>query len=337
MPCNLYKRQGSGNWHLDIKVKGRKRIRRSAGTPDRKIAEAVAARIEAAEWERLIKGDSAALTFAEAVMIYVDDGKSDLFTAPLVRHFRNTKVVDIGPGDILAAAKVLYPTAKPATWNRQVVVPARAIINHAASKRLASFIRVKNFKELRPVRKAPAADWLPAFMAAAPPRIAALALFMRITAARIGQAVDMEWEAVDLRRGTAVIPAAKGYPDREAALTAEMVALLANLDKTGRVFGYEQRWSVYKPWKAACAKAGIPYVPPHSAGRRAFATAMRAAGVDPKTAAKRGGWASIRLMLDVYAGEDESPYLIETVFGTFESQSIAGKSRNSKKQKAKSK
>jgi integrase len=147
----------------------------------------------------------------------------------------------------------------------------------------------------------------------------------------------MEWSSLDLQRGTAIIPAAKGYPEREAALTAEMVVLLANLDKTGRVFGYEQRWSVYKPWKAACAKAGIPYVSPHSAGRRAFATAMRAAKVDPKTAARRGGWASIRLMLDVYAGEDESADLIEAVFGTFESHPTIKKCLQVQNQKAKSK
>lgn len=247
--------------------------------------------------------------------MYADDGKSRQYTAALVQHFRDRKVADIGPGDIRAAASVIYPDAKPATWNRQVIVPARAIINHAASKNLAAYIRVKNFKELRPFRRAPSADWLPAFMAHADNRTAALALFMRITAARIGQAISLEWDAVDLQRAMALIPAAKGYPEQEAALTPEMVALLANLKKGERVFGYEHRWSVYKPWKAACEAARIPYVSPHSAGRRAFATAMRAAGVDPKTAAKRGRWASIRLMLDVYTDADENPDLINEVFG----------------------
>ncbi len=51
----------------------------------------------------------------------------------------------------------------------------------------------------------------------------------------------------------------------------------------------------------------------------------------------RGGWASIRLMLDVYAGEDESPDLIEAVFGTFESQSFMGKSHKAPNMKTKSK
>lgn len=316
MPHHLYRRSDTPNWWIDIKVKGRRRIRRSAGTPDRKIAKALASRIEAAEWGRLIHGDSATLTFAEAVLMYVEDGHSDLYTAKLVSYFMNDKVADIKPGHIRAAAPVIYPGAKPATWNRQVIVPARAVINHAASKELAEFIKVKNFPELRPVRRAPAADWLPAFMTHAGPGLAALALFMRITAARIGQAVTLGWDAVDLKAGTAIVPPAKGYPERVAYLTRDIVAMLANLEKgRGPVFGFKRRWAVYKPWQAACEAAGIPYVRPHSAGRRAFATTMSRAGVDPKTAAELGGWKSMRLMLEIYTDSNASPAVVNEVFG----------------------
>lgn len=326
MPHHLYRRSDTPNWWIDIKVKGRRRIRRSAGTPDRKIAKALAQRIEAAEWGRLIHGDSATLTFAEAVLMYVDDGHSDLYTAKLVAHFMDAKVATIKPGHIRAAAPVLYPGAKPATWNRQVVTPTRAIINHAAGKELAAFIKVKNFPELRPVRRAPAADWLPAFMTHAGPGLAALALFMRITAARIGQAVALGWDAVDLQAGTAIVPPAKGYPERMVFLTREMVAMLANLEdarvgssrleyRDGPVFGFVNRWAVYRPWRATCGAASIPYVGPHSAGRRAFATAMSRAGIDPKTAAELGGWKSMRLMLEIYTDSNASPAVVNEVFG----------------------
>lgn len=325
MPSKVYRRPGSENWWLDITVKGRKRVRRSAGTTDRKKAEALAQALEAREWQRLIQGDPATLTFAEAALIYVDDGKQDAFVDRLVAHFKDRLVKDIGPEDVRSAARVLYPQAKPGTWNRQVIAPARAIINHAAGKKLAGFIRIKNFPAPAPVRRAPTADWLPAFMAHADPRTAALALLMRVTGARIGQAIALTWDAIDLSAGEAIIPAAKGYPERKAMLTRELVALLANLEKGARVFGFEHRWSVYRPWRAVCKAAGIPYVIPHSAGRRAFATTMRQAGVDPKTAARRGGWASLRVMLEIYAGEDENPELIEDVFGTKLSQSSSPK------------
>jgi hypothetical protein len=160
MPYRLYKQKTSDNWWIDIKVKGRGRIRRSAGTADRKKADALAKRLEAREWNRLIEGDSASLTFAEAVTIYVDDGGSDLYLDKLVDHFKDRRVADIAPGDIKAAAKKLYPDCVPATWNRQVIVPARAVINHCAEKsdvagkRLAHHIRVEKFAELKPVRNA---------------------------------------------------------------------------------------------------------------------------------------------------------------------------------------
>ncbi len=140
---------------------------------------------------RLINGDRASLTFAEAALIYVDDGHRDLYLAPLIRHFRDQPVAAITAGHIRAAARVLYPEARPATWNRQVITPARAIINHAA-------------------------------------------------------------------------------------------------------------------------------------GRRGFATAMARAGVDAKTAAVRGGWRSVRLMLDIYTEANTTEGLIAEVFGTFESQCRAG-------------
>ena len=322
MPHHLYRLKGSINWHISVQVKGRGRIRRSAGTPDKAKAEALATRIETQEWKRLEHGDPASTTFAEAVMDYVADGKSEMFLPKLVKHFKNMPLIDIKAGHIKAACRVLYPQAKPATWNRQVITPARAVINHAAEKEMALYIRIKSFPTLKTIRRAPDASWLPSFIAHAEPRMGALALFLRTTGARIGQAVAMDWSAFDLKAGTALIPSAKGYPERIAELTPQLVAMLANLDgdKAGRAFGFKRRWSVYGPWKATCKAAGIDYVSTHPAGRRGFATTMQRAGIDPKTAARRGGWASVKLMLDIYTDADMRDGLIDGVFGTIESK-----------------
>jgi integrase len=171
----------------------------------------------------------------------------------------------------------------------------------------------------------------------APANLAALALFMRITGARIGQAVALKWEAVDLSAKSVIVLPAKGYPERTAFITNDMVAMLANLDKGGPVFGFKYRWSVYGPWRATCEAAGIAYVRPHSAGRRAFATAMSRAGVDPKTAAELGGWKSIRLMLDIYTDSNASAAVVNEVFGTNESQANPKHASMGDKKKAGSK
>lgn len=323
MPQHIYKRKGSDRWWIDIKVKGRRRIRRSSGTSVRKLAEDLAETIEAQEWDRLVKGDPATLTFAEAVKLYLADGHKAQYLKPLVTHFKDTRVASIKAGHIRAACRVLYPKAKAATWNRQVITPARAVINHAAGKDLAAFIKVERFPELKPVRPIPAVDWLERFIEAAPANLGALALFMRITGARIGQAVDTEWADIDLGAGTAIIPAAKGFPERRAQLTQEMVTMLANLpeERKGRVFGYIHRWSVYKGWRRVCNAAGLPYITSHLTGRRGFFTAMARAGFDPKTAGQLGGLSSPRLVLGIYTEANTDPGIISSVFENHLSQS----------------
>lgn len=334
MSFTRYKRRGSPHWQIAITVPGRKRIRRSSRTPDKKRANALAEAIEAKEWDRRTTGDESALTFAEAVMLYRRDGGSAQYLAPLVKHFKDRSVTGILAADIKAAASELYPKATAATWNRQVVTPARFVINHAADRGLASHIKVKKFLELRPVRKAPVADWLPAFLDHAPPRMAALALLMRVTAARIGQAIDLDWNAVNLTEAIAIIPSAKNHADRKAFLTPECVAALANIDgeRKGLVFGFRSRRRVYDAWYAVCDAAGIARVGTHDAGRRAFATSMAHAGVDPKTAADMGGWKSVRIMLEIYTDSAASREVLNRVFsGTTASQSVVRNHRTTGK------
>ncbi|MDZ5697814.1 hypothetical protein [Chelativorans sp. M5D2P16] len=55
------------------------------------------------------------------------------------------------------AARILYPGASPATWNRQVVTPVRAIINFAAEEGLCDHFRMKRFPEGQK-RQRPAGD-----------------------------------------------------------------------------------------------------------------------------------------------------------------------------------
>lgn len=325
MPYHLYKQEGSTNWHISVNIKGRGRIRRSAGTPEKAKAEALAASIEKQEWNRLINGDPATTTFAEAVMDYVADGKSEMFLAKLVGHFKNKKLGEIKAGHIIGACRVLYPRAKPATWNRQVITPARAVINHAAGKDIVPHMVVENFPVQTTPRRDPGKAWMASFISAAPLRLAALMLFMRTTGAPVGQALALEWRDFDLAAGKVLIPArlkGKGYPAREAELTPQMVSMLANLDgfKAGRVFGYRQRGSgLYKAIRKACSDAGITYATTHPVGRRGFFTTMHRANIDVKTASKRGGLASARLALDVYTDEDQQQGLITSVFGRFES------------------
>ena len=332
MPNTVYQRAGSPNWWFSVTVPGRKRIRRSSGSPRKDIAQKLADRLEAAEWKRRTDGDEATLTFAEAVMIYRQAGKATEYLKPLTLHFKDRRVASIKPGDLQAAGRLLYPGCSPATQNRQAIVPARAVINHCAELGMCPHMKVKMFKESPPVRRAVDADWLARFRDVAPPHLGALALFMASTGARIGQAIDIAWENVDLSRGEVVIPAAKGFPERIAYLSPPIVAALANIRgrkhrlRTHRsrhlVFGLTSRSSVYRDWKAACKTADIPYVPPHQSGRHTFFTKLIVTDrVDVKTAAVLGGSASPQLLLKTYTHPQEGREVINRAFGTIEAQS----------------
>lgn len=126
-------------WHYSFTVDG-KRYRETSGTGDKRLAEDIAIKHEDRVRRAAVHGQEAILTFPEAVAEYLNDGKDGRFTAPLIRHFRKWKVKDITGPEIRKAAKILYPEASPATWNRQVITPMRAIINHVAEAKRGMFM-----------------------------------------------------------------------------------------------------------------------------------------------------------------------------------------------------
>ena len=295
--------------------RGGERIRTSARTTDRQAAQDAATAIERDYWKRRASGKQEVVLFEEAVVSYKRAGGDPRFTDPLTLHFAGTPVRDILMGHVQDAARALYPTAKPATQNRQGITPASAILNHAAQRGWCNTIRIKRFPEDKVTRIAADREWLDRFMAEAEPWLAALALFMFTTGARISEALSLRWEDVEGRN--AHIRKTKSGAVRDCILSREMALRLQLLvSDRPRVFRYASKRWVYLKWQAACERAGIDYIRPHQAGRHAFATEMIVRkGVDVMTTAKLGGWASSR-MLDRYAHPDKRlEDVVDEVFG----------------------
>lgn len=204
MSLELYKRPDcDDNWHYRGSVNGR-RLRGSTGTCDRKIAERFKAELEAKAWDRHFNGPGAGLTMAQVFNAYLDAEKSERFLLKLVDYWKNTLVEHVHAGTIQQAAKAIYPNAHEPTWNRQVIKPTQAAINHAAGLGWCSRISVKRFDE-NPEKKIPATiEWVRAFNEQALidglPHLGALCLFMFGTAARISEASRMVWGDVDLHQ-----------------------------------------------------------------------------------------------------------------------------------------
>jgi len=319
MPVKIYKR--GAIWHYRGTVAGRL-LRGSTKTASKEIAQRIAAEHEARHWKGHLDGPASVLTFAQAAMLYRAANKSDRFLRKIEDHWRDTPVKAITAAAIRQSAITLYPTAGPATRNRQAIVPTQAISNHAASHELCPYIRVGRFPVIRKTKTPADWEWVQAFMAhATKPNLAALACMMFLTGARISQALAITWDDVDFKaRKVRIAATAKGDDDRLAHMPNELIAALANIEcpkilhqmmqrngteRTGAVFQFKSRGNIKTQWAGACRRAGIRPLTPHSC-RHGFATGLLDQGVSPITVANRGGWKNPRHVFETY-GHDVAP------------------------------
>lgn len=305
MPLKLTKISGSSYYYVSGTVAG-KRIRQSLKTSDREKAEQLKAHIESRLWNASIYGPESVAVFEDAALSYLEDGGEGRFVPPLLKHFRGRPLREITGKEIRSAAKALYPAGSAATRNRQAIAPARAIINHAADQGLCSPVRVKQFANEKPTRKAASLDWLVSFRESAAPHLAALAWFMFETGARISEAINLRPGDIDEINRRANLGKTKNGEHYHASFSAELRAELSNLTpRNGRIFGYKSRHSIYGPWATACKRANIPYIPPHQAGRHSLATTLEKEGWSANAIAQAGRWKSVRLVQDTYIHTDD--------------------------------
>ena len=320
MPIKVYKR--GKTYHYRGTVDGI-RLRGSTGTSDKKTAHRLAQEAERKIWRRHLDGAGADVTMALAFMIYRKAGKCDRFLILLEDYWKDTSVRDVTKGKIRALASKLYPNAKGATLNRQVIVPMQAVINHAAELDLCDSIKVKRFTKDTKTKVPATLEWITAFCVQAVaddlPHLAALALFMFGTGARRGEACAIRWADVDLTKKLATVNQTKIKDIRKPHLPNMVVAALANIPSNRNpdelVFSYASGESVGKVWTNVAKRAGIAPLTPHCC-RHGFATTMLHKGFDPKTVAVRGGWKDAGTVLKHYAHAIEDITVTDALFDT---------------------
>lgn len=315
-----------GNAYATGTIDG-ERIRKSLGTRIKGQAEELCAQYEARLWKRAAYGEEAVRTFDEAAMRYLLDEKDGRFMAPLIRRFRGRILGTIKPGEITAAARQLYPGAKPATWNRHVIVPMRAAINHASKLGWCPAIQVENFETVKPRRIAVERDWIDAFLAQADsdnlPHLAAALLFMWQNGPRVSEVCRVLPEHFSERERTIVLARTKEDTWETRHLSSELTVRIANLPMIADrpLFGYQSRFGLRTRSKAVCRRAGIRFVPSHQAGRHSFATNAFRLGAKPKQVMEAGGWKTARMVLEIYAHEEGAGRAIADMFDTQAAQS----------------
>jgi integrase len=304
---DLELKERDGVWYAYGSIGG-KRIRKSLGTRDKKRAIEILAQFKATAWKRHTYGEEAVRLFEEAATSYMQQGGEARYLVPIIKYFKGRTIGTIKPAEIRSMALVLYPRHSPATRNRQAVIPARAVINHAHDLGWCGPLKVKMFdvpksNKHKPVER----DWIDAFLEQADkdglPHLAACVLFMHQTAARVSEAINLLGEHVDLNERIAVLAKTKTEEWSVRHLTAELVARIVGLGLQDgeRVFSYTERASVNRRMAKVCERAGIQRRSTHSAGRHSFGTnAMSVEGASIKAAMDAGGWKSAKLFMETY-------------------------------------
>lgn len=349
MPLKSYPR-GPVWWAKGrVEINGRpvsEYIRESTGSPTEAGAEDWIRERTAQEQRKHYVGNEAIdvpFTFADAVEIYDPTPDMAKYLIPIVTILGATPCKDITPEAVRQLGKKLYPRNSTDSWRRWVIAPTRAVINAAHKKGHCPYIRIDGYekkdrikqdtargKRSRVQKKPGSWEWLLKFRQHASKRHGALAFFMFATGARIGQAVAMTPAHLMLDDAKVVVPGAKGHEDRELEIPPELVAELRAIPaKTPRgwdrkkkanlrVFGWASKDGPRKGWMTACKRAGIEYLPPHSAGRHGFGQEMRVRqGVDKKAIEAFGGWSATGDMIDkTYTHAEDHTAKIHEAFRT---------------------
>lgn len=247
-------------------------------------------------------------TFHDAARSYVEHGGETRYLRPLIAYFGDLDVTTITPLAVRTAATELLPHAAPSTRNRQVITPARAVLYHAHELGWRMPARIRLFPAPKQRKTVPAGRrWMETFIDQCDeddlPHLAALALFMNLTGARVSEAIALTGEHVDLRQRTAMLVKTKTDVMSLRYLPDHLAERLRDLDlqRGERVFRYTSRFSVNERIAAVCRRAGLPYKSSHTVGRHAFATNALNAGVSVRVAMDAGGWKSSSIFLETYS------------------------------------
>ncbi len=274
------------------------RVDQTTGTPDKKLATRILAKVRA-DIERGLFAKPSEPTFADAALRYIDLHGEDRFVLRLAEHFGNIPLTRIDQAAIDGAAVALYPRATPATRNRQVYTPVSAILKRAGIKeqwkrpvgsrgksRVFSLTQDQAFRILREAYNFEAEFGL-------------FLTFLLYTGCRLSEATSVQIADLDLGESCAIVRDTKNGDDRTVHLPPHVVAALANhprgLDRKGKLFRFSKCGRLYTWLDQVAAAAGV--VIPDRVAFHAFrhtwgAWMRRHAGLDTTGLVATGAWRS---------------------------------------------
>lgn len=310
----IYRRPDSSLWWINATLPNGKRIRQSAGTEHREEAEALLAKLKLDSYRETHFGIKPQRSWQEAVVRY-------LAIKSALRSYRDVQRIcrNLDPylghmtlnqinGDAIwsIVQGQLKHGNKPATVNRYL-----ALIRNLLKTARDEWQWIDSIPKIRLLPGEVERDrWLnreeaDRLLAVCPEHLAALIRFALATGCRAREITGLEWNRVDLQRGTAWLNQTKNGTPRGVPLNRDAIAVLEEQRGKHPQFcftyrGEPIRWDVTNTaWQTATRKAEIEDFRFHDL-RHTWASWHRQAGTTCDELKDLGGWKS-RSMVDRYA------------------------------------
>ena len=310
----IYRRKDSRFWWIDVVLPNGDRVCQSTKTQNRGEAVALVAKLKLDAFKGQHLGIKSERTWQEAVVRYltvkanlrsIEDVrriccKLDPYLGQLnLSQITGDRIWQIVQGELAKGNR-------PATVNRYLAL-IRCLLRMARDE----WQWIDTFPKIRLLQGEVERDrWLnreeaDRLIAACAPHLAAIVRFALATGCRAREITGLEWNRVDLERGTAWLDRTKNGTPRGVPLNADAVAVLeGQAGKHARYCftynGQPIRWELSNnAWHTALGKAGIKDFRFHDL-RHTWASWHRQAGTSCDELKDLGGWKS-RVMVDRYA------------------------------------
>lgn len=310
----IYQRKDSRFWWFDTVLPNGKRLRGSSRTQNRDEAEALLAKLRHEAFQEAYLGVKPKRSWQEAVVRYLAM-KANLRSIEDVRrimrkldpYLGSMMLHDITGDTVWSVIQgELKKGNKPATVNRYLAT-IRALLRMARDE----WQWIDNFPKIRLLSGEVERDrWLTReeanrLISVCPPHLSALVRFALATGCRASEITGLEWNRVDLNRGTAWLNQTKNGTPRGVPLNRDAIEVLRELRGHHPRFCFTYKgnpigWEVSNDaWHNALRKADIQDFRFHDL-RHTWASWHRQAGTSCDELKDLGGWKS-REMVDRYA------------------------------------
>jgi integrase len=219
------------------------------------------------------------MTFARAWDNYIDylgEDAAPIYEIGILRSLGARQCADIDDAVMGEVVRAVFPAgASPATLNRHVYTPVIAALRMALKHKAPQLARPKGHNDVKPVEIA-APEWFARLWPHLNANQQALTMFLACHGRRIREALarrpcDLRGTGLDLGRTKTGLMFLELEPEALALIQA-----MPGWRRRTWLFGAgpNSANSVRRDLKAACARAGVPWISPHKFGRHTSVTRM---------------------------------------------------------------